>query len=70
MNNLLLDFSKDIDIDGGLYLYSFLMNLIFFVLSLLILLLIILIILYIYYLFFFEVVYDSYNFLGDYYLIG
>lgn len=67
MNNLLLDFNKDIDIDGGLYLYSFLMNLIFFVLSLLILLLIIL---YIYYLFFFEIVYDSYNFLGDYYLIG
>lgn len=67
MNNLLLDFNKDIDIDGGLYLYSFLMNLIFFVLSSLILLLIIL---YIYYLFFFEIVYDSYNFLGDYYLIG
>lgn len=67
MNNLLLDFNKDIDSDGGLYLYSFLMNLIFFVLSLLILLLIIL---YIYYLFFFEIVYDSYNFLGDYYLIG
>lgn len=67
MNNLLLDFNKDIDIDGGLYLYSFLMNLIFFVLSLLILLSIIL---YIYYLFFFEIVYDSYNFSGDYYLIG
>lgn len=67
MNNLLLDFNKDIDIDGGLYLYSFLMNLIFFVLSLLILLSIIS---YIYYLFFFEIVYDSYNFLGDYYLIG
>lgn len=67
MNNLLLDFNKDIDIDGGLYLYSFLMNLIFFVLSSLILLSIIS---YIYYLFFFEIVYDSYNFLGDYYLIG
>lgn len=70
MNNLLLDFNKDIDIDGGLYLYSFLMNLIFFVLSSLILLSIILIISYIYYLFFFEIVYDSYNFSGDYYLIG
>lgn len=67
MNNLLLDFNKDIDIDGGLYLYSFLMNLIFFVLSSLILLSIIS---YIYYLFFFEIVYDSYNFSGDYYLIG
>lgn len=67
MNNLLLDFNKDIDSDGGLYLYSFLMNLIFFVLSLLILLSIIS---YIYYLFFFEIVYDSYNFSGDYYLIG
>lgn len=67
MNNLLLDFNKDIDIDGGLYLYSFLMNLIFFILSSLILLSIIS---YIYYLFFFEIVYDSYNFLGDYYLIG
>lgn len=67
MNNLLLDFNKDIDSDGGLYLYSFLMNLIFFVLSSLILLSIIS---YIYYLFFFEIVYDSYNFLGDYYLIG
>lgn len=67
MNNLLLDFNKDIDIDGGLYLYSFLMNLIFFVLSLLILLSIIS---YIYYLFFFEIVCDSYNFSGDYYLIG
>lgn len=67
MNNLLLDFNKDIDSDGGLYLYSFLMNLIFFVLSSLILLSIIL---YIYYLFFFEIVYDSYNFSGDYYLIG
>lgn len=67
MNNLLLDFDKDIDIDGGLYLYSFLMNLIFFVLSSLILLSIIS---YIYYLFFFEIVYDSYNFSGDYYLIG
>lgn len=67
MNNLLLDFNKDIDSDGGLYLYSFLMNLIFFVLSSLILLSIIS---YIYYLFFFEIVYDSYNFSGDYYLIG
>lgn len=67
MNNLLSDFNKDTDIDGGPHSYSPLMNPTPLALSLLIPPPIIS---HIYYLFPLETAYDSHNFSGDYYLIG